>query len=359
MLAAMSLSEQKLLHSYLLLHHVFPEDMHIVRPLIQMLQRSERIKEARNLALSMARRMLASGKGGFALGFLAICKQLDHPKTEEIEALSNMARITSAGFQESSSGSGHLFALIDQLSDQEALDFISQATLIQAEAGHDIVTQGEASETFYLILEGSVDVRLMLADGRSKTLTTLNAGDLFGEFACLYKLNRTATISANSLTRMLEFSSQSITQLMERSPLAGDQLIRTVQTRMVHAMTHAMPAFSQLPEEDKIWAAEESVVHSYESGETIPISDLSAPVCHIILSGEAELNLPDGQQIKLSSGDFFGTVNPHIELPFESEIKTKQRALVCEMPENIFNTFMKLYASFEQHVEQVNTNRFI
>lgn len=355
----MSLSEQKLLHSYLLLHHVFPEDMHIVRPLIQMLQKSERIKEARNLALSMARRMLASGKGGFALGFLAICKQLNHPKSDEIKALSNMARITSTGFQESSSGSGHLFALIDQLSDQEALDFISQATLIQAEAGEDIVCQGEASETFYLILEGGVNVRLMLADGRSKTMTTLKAGDFFGEFACLYKLNRSATITANTLTRMLEFSSQSIIQLMERSPLAGGQLIRTVQTRMVHAMTHAMPAFSQLPEEDKIWAAEESVVHSYEAGETIPVSDLSAPVCHIILSGEAELTLPDGQQINLCSGDFFGTVNPHIELPFESAIRTKQRALVCEMPENIFNTFMKLYASFEQHVEQVNTNRFV
>jgi len=352
----MSLSEQKLLHSYLLLHHIFPEDMHIARPLIQMLQKTDRNKEARNFALSMARRMMASGKAGFALGFLAICKQLNHPKTEEIEALSNMARITTSGTQESDSGSNHLFALIDQLSDQEALEFIAQASLIQAEPNQDIVTQGESSETFYLILEGAVDVRLMLADGEYKKLTTLNAGDFFGEFACLYKLTRSATVTANCPTRLLEFSGQSITQLVERSPLAGDQLIRTVQTRMVHAMTHAMPAFSQLPEEDKLWAAEESVVNAYEVGEIIPVSDLSAPVCHIILSGEAALHMPDGQQQLLSSGAFFGTVNPDIELPLGSEVRTRQRALVCEMPENIFHTFMKVYASFEQHVKQVKTD---
>ncbi|ATX79831.1 Cyclic nucleotide-binding domain-containing protein [Mariprofundus aestuarium] len=353
----MALSEIKLLHSYLRLHHVFPEDLHIARPLIKMLQKTERITEARSLALSIARNMLANGKAGFALGFLAICKQLNHPNVDEIEALSDMARITDAGTAESESGSEKLFALIDQLSDSEALDFIAQANLIKVKPGEDIVTQGEASETFYLILYGNVDVRLILPDGDPTTLKTLNPGDFFGEFACVYKLKRSATVTASSPTMLLEFSGESISQLIESFPLAGDYLIRTVQTRMVHAATHTIPAFSALPEEDKLWTAEESVVNEYESGDLISVSDRSAPACQIILSGEAELKTADGQGLLLSTGDMFGSASPLIELPLDAEIKATEHALVCEMPEKIFHTFMNLYASFEHHVKLAGENR--
>ena len=229
----MSLSEQKLLHSYLLLHHIFPEDMHIARPLIQMLQKTDRNKEARNFALSMARRMMASGKAGFALGFLAICKQLNHPKTEEIEALSNMARITTSGTQESDSGSNHLFALIDQLSDQEALEFIAQASLIQAEPNQDIVTQGESSETFYLILEGAVDVRLMLADGEYKKITTLKAGDFFGEMGRLSdEPERSDWIRARGDCEVAEISYERFRQLANENPEILFQLASQMALRL-------------------------------------------------------------------------------------------------------------------------------
>ena len=353
----MALSEIKLLHSYLRLHNVFPEDLHIARPLIQMLQQTDRITEARALALAMARTMLANGKAGFALGFLAICKQLDHPKSDEIEALSDMARITDAGTMESESDSGKLFALIDQLSDSEALDFIAQANLIKVKPGDDIVIQGEASETFYLILYGEVDVRLILSDGDSTTLKTLGPGDFFGELACVYKLKRSATVTANSPAMLLEFSGNSVSQLIEHFPMAGDYLIRTVQTRMVHAATHTIPAFAELPEEDKLWAAEESMVNEYDSGDVISVSDQPTPTCQIILSGEAELKTADGQGILLSTGDIFGTASPFIELPYNAEIKATERALVCEIPENIFHTFMNVYASFEQNVKLVRERR--
>ena len=139
--------------------------------------------------------------------------------------------------------------------------------------------------------------------------------------------------------------------------MAGDLLIRTVQTRMVHAITHSIPAFAELPEADKLWAAEESVVHEYEPDEVIPSTDLAAPTCHIILSGAAEMKTADGQQLLLSSGDLFGSVSPHIELPSDAEIRASERALVCEIPENIFITFMNVYASFEQNVIQAGEQR--
>ena len=198
----MALSENKLLRSYILLHHVFPEDLHIARPLIQMLQKIERINEARTLALSMARRMLACGKPSYTLAFLELCRQLDHPKVDESESLANMARINDSGYMEGDRNSGKQFSLIEQLSDSEALDFISQAKLLPINVNEEIVTQGETSETFYLILDGEVDVCLRLPDGSTKSLKRLLPGDFFGEFACVYKLKRSASVTRSEERRV-------------------------------------------------------------------------------------------------------------------------------------------------------------
>jgi len=129
-----------------------------------------------------------------------------------------------------------------------------------------------------------------------------------------------------------------------------------VQARMVHATTHTIPAFSELPEADKLWAAEESTVHEYGIGELIPSQESTPARCQIMLFGEADVH-SDAGQIQLRSGDIFGTVSPYIQLPPNAQIRARQHALVCEIPENIFHTFMNVYATFEQHVKQIGDKR--
>ncbi|WP_198507402.1 cyclic nucleotide-binding domain-containing protein [Mariprofundus ferrinatatus] len=268
-----------------------------------------------------------------------------------------MAEITQAGGEETGGERAKLFELINQLSDSEALNFISQANLIRVNIGDNIVTQGEASETFYLILEGDVDVQLELKNGGTTTLKTLGPGDFFGEFACVYKLKRSATVTAKTQTILLEFSAQSVLQLMKEFPIAGEYLIQTVQTRMVHATTHFMPAFSELPEEDKQWLVEESEVNEYAGGVEVPASALLDSACHVIISGTAEVYMSNGKTLSLSTGDMFGSISPYIEIPADAVIRTRDRLLICEVPEKIFRTFMNLYASFEKQVKHEGEKR--
>jgi len=344
----MALSEQELLQSYGMLHRVFPEDLHIARPYIQMLQHKHKNTQALNLALSMSRRMLASGNATHAISFLSLCRQLNHPDIEEIDDLSNMARYSLSNAEDNT---GQIFALIEQLSDSEGLDFIRQGKLMQAGDGEQIVWQGENSKTFYLILEGYVDVRISVPGGKLKTVNALNPGDFFGECACVYKLPRSASIIAASATLLLEFSDHSIAKLMQHSLVAGDYLIRTVQSRLVHAMTHSLPACAELPETDRLWAAEESTVDEFNKGEFIFGHEPAQTACHILLSGSAELILNDGASASLTTGAMFGNISPHIRLPSQATVQATEHTLVCNIPENIFRSFMNVYASFDQQVK--------
>ncbi len=355
----MPLNHDRLLLCYKILHNIFPEDMHIARPLIQMLLQRNQIEQAQNLALSTARRMLAIGNAEKTIGFLTICQQLDHPEKEDINSLQKMAKIANNNpLTQEYYKPSHSFALIEQLSDQEGLDFLKQGQLKHVKQGEDIVRQGETSQTFYLILEGNVEVNIMTGKERKKHVNMLRPGHFFGEFACVYKLPRSATVTAIDKLLLLEFSDQSISKLMQHSPLAGDYLMRTVQSRMVHAMTYSVPAFAEIPEEDRLWTAEESILDEYQAGEEIIISSQIGKSCLILLSGKAELRLHAGaKQEELTPGSIFGDVSPYIQLPSSAEIKAREHTLVCRIPENIFQSFMNVYTSFEQHIEQVGDNR--
>ncbi len=351
----MSLKNDELLLTYRDLHRVFPEDLHIARPLIKMLQQRGETKQARDLALTMARRMLASGRGSYALGFLAICQQLDHPEKQEVAALANMARITGSGPVEVESDKTHSFALIDQLSDAEAMDFLQQGRLIHARAGEDIVRQGDISRTFYLILEGEVQVHITMEGDRDEPLSVLRPGHFFGEFACVYKLPRSATVTAREDSVLLEFSDLAISQLMQRFPIAGEYLMRTVQARMIHAMTHSHPAFGELPEADRRWVAEESRLREFTEDEIIMDQEHRPNCCCIILFGEAHGKRVQGNTTTactFGTGDMFGDVSRYIQLPPGTEVRARKHTLVCCMPGEIFQSFMNAYASFEQWVEE-------
>ncbi|MDQ6989659.1 MAG: hypothetical protein Q9M19_07230 [Mariprofundaceae bacterium] len=115
----MALNDQELMYVYHGLNQAYPEDLHIARPLIQMLQAKGKDAVAREFAMNMARRMLALGYSSNALAFLGICEMLKHPNTDEINSMKTRAELTS-GHTHSSDEERHVFTVIEALSDREA-----------------------------------------------------------------------------------------------------------------------------------------------------------------------------------------------------------------------------------------------
>ena len=81
---------------------------------------------------------------------------------------------------------------------REELVAIERVAELQPVSDGDVVFQaGDAADAMYFVLAGSVSVRVPLASGRSRRLSTLGAGVAFGEMAILDNQPRSADIVAD------------------------------------------------------------------------------------------------------------------------------------------------------------------
>ena len=81
----------------------------------------------------------------------------------------------------------------------------------------EIVKQGSPGDAMYLILEGEVRVRLMIA-GKETILTALPAGEFFGEIALFDHGPRSADVVANVDAILLKISATTFQKLVNEAP---------------------------------------------------------------------------------------------------------------------------------------------
>lgn len=88
--------------------------------------------------------------------------------------------------------------------------------------GASVVRAGEEGDTFYVIVEGEVEV--VSPDGR--VVATLRPGEFFGEISLLDGGPRTASVVAATPLRMLALSRSAFREMIEVEPRVAVGLLK-------------------------------------------------------------------------------------------------------------------------------------
>jgi phosphoserine phosphatase RsbU/P len=111
---------------------------------------------------------------------------------------------------------------------ETALMLQQVAAQVTYPGGTVLCRQGDVGDTFYVILDGIVDVTQQVESGRERQLATLSAGHYFGEMGLLDNRPRLATVITRQPTHVLEIDGETLQRLIAASPDVGHQLTRHI-----------------------------------------------------------------------------------------------------------------------------------
>jgi len=119
-------------------------------------------------------------------------------------------------------GQSKIFGLLDSAGLKELVNLGEQKEI---PAGDTVIREGEWDATFYLLLEGTVEI-LIDKFGSPHNVGSLETGAVFGEIAALVGENRTATVIATTDITVLAFDGEQIQGVLSKYPVVREAIMK-------------------------------------------------------------------------------------------------------------------------------------
>ncbi len=114
----------------------------------------------------------------------------------------------------------------------EADEMISKGVLRMFSPQTVICREGAREDTFFIILDGEVEVAKWINESELRILKKLKPGDFFGEMAIIHDAPRAASVTAITSVTALEINRQAFSNLLERSSSMSVAMVREVSRRL-------------------------------------------------------------------------------------------------------------------------------
>lgn len=139
------------------------------------------------------------------------------------------------------------FDLLEGFSAAEIATLRSHLAPAQYQAGEVIVANGDLADRFYFLERGSVDVRIAAeSENDWVRLSTIDAGNVFGEVAVFGGGKRTADVVARTAVSVLCLPLADMRELFEREPALHGRLLIAVGSNLAERLRRANTEISAL-----------------------------------------------------------------------------------------------------------------
>lgn len=117
--------------------------------------------------------------------------------------------------------------LFEGLSKRELQEVAALADEIDLPEGKELIREGERGREFFVIVEGSVEVRK-----RGRKVAIRGGAELFGEISLLSNAPTNASVRTTSPVRALVITDRAFRALLERSPQLQLKILQSLAERL-------------------------------------------------------------------------------------------------------------------------------
>jgi hypothetical protein len=114
-------------------------------------------------------------------------------------------------------GSLRRIKIFADMEERQLASFLQYMEVVQLLPNASVFNKGEHGDSMFLVLQGEVRARVMVA-GKESTLSTMTVGECFGELAVLDEGPRSADVLANTESVLLKISSAALKKLFQEAP---------------------------------------------------------------------------------------------------------------------------------------------
>ena len=132
-----------------------------------------------------------------------------------------------------------------RLNDAQRTAFLTHAVVREVPEGSRVIAQGEAATSAYFILDGEAAAGIPEADGGYQGLSTMGAGDFFGEIGALTGSTRTADVVVTRDSTLMEVPSESLRAVME-VPEVSSLVLSTLSERLSRSNQPDLPRLASM-----------------------------------------------------------------------------------------------------------------
>jgi CRP-like cAMP-binding protein len=118
------------------------------------------------------------------------------------------------------------------LSAEQQCQLIAASSRVRFGPGEAIVREGEAGDSLFLLMEGTVAVIKRGADGADLPVRELDAGEVFGEMTLFLGAPRSTTVRALRECDLLQVNRECLSQLIASNPSLLEELAEQVEERL-------------------------------------------------------------------------------------------------------------------------------
>jgi len=247
--------------------------------------------------------------------------------------------------------------LFDDLPRDAFVELVNRLSYRRYSAGEEILSEGERGRSFFVIVEGKVRIWKKLPGGDELQLATLEEGAFFGEMALLSGAPRTANVSAEDDTELLEVSDAVLRHLARNHPLVIKSLKNFYRQRLLSNVMAISPLFKDFDPAERRQLVEKFKLRQAAPGEMLIKEGAQSDGLYVVLHGSVDVAAQQIDLARLREGEIFGEMSLLTRQPATATVVSPGNAILLRLPRDQFQELVVTHPQILALVSELTEQR--
>lgn len=224
-------------------------------------------------------------------------------------------------------------------------------------AGAAVFGQQREARFLFLVLRGSLQLKLRDKDGREVLMGVLGRGDCCGEGPLFGDFFRRMSARTQSACHLLQLPLADLRESLGATPMLATALRQVYKRRMVECTLARIPLLGRMFPMERLALASMLQPAHFARGATIIRQGEAADALYLIESGQVVVEQSGQAVASLGEGDFFGEMSLLTSQPHRADVRALTPTDVLALPGAEFHHLIEQRPDLEAHLRTVVEER--